>query len=240
MSNEGDETTQSAPATTGNRSEVTVLVVDDEPSNRTSLEKIFEREGMRVLSADGAKAALELARKHRVEVVLTDLMMPDGSGLDLLAEAGIEFTLLDDYHFKQAGLDEHQLHGYYLTEDEGRLVKVFLISEPMRYLVPWKDPEDAIAYLGQLSQRVPDAVVVCADDGEKFGGKRHIQHRDAEEVGDEKQDAVHGVARRDHEHAKSQRQGGKRVEDDSLEHQTNIGCCTRLTPALSRARSPPD
>ena len=33
-----------------------------------------------------------------------------------------------------------------------------------------KDPEDAIAYLGQLSQRVPDAVVVCADDGEKFGG----------------------------------------------------------------------
>jgi two-component system response regulator HydG len=84
MSNEGDETTQTAPATTGNRSEVTVLVVDDEPSNRTSLEKIFEREGMRVLSADGAKAALELARKHRVEVVLTDLMMPGTSGLELM------------------------------------------------------------------------------------------------------------------------------------------------------------
>jgi two-component system response regulator HydG len=78
MSNEGDETT---PA---NRSEVTVLVVDDEPSNRTSLEKIFEREGMRVLSADGAKTALELARKHRVEVVLTDLMMPGTSGLELM------------------------------------------------------------------------------------------------------------------------------------------------------------
>jgi DNA-binding NtrC family response regulator len=78
MSNEGDETT---PAT---RSEITVLVVDDEPSNRTSLEKIFEREGMRVLSADGAKSALELARKHRVEVVLTDLMMPGTSGLELM------------------------------------------------------------------------------------------------------------------------------------------------------------
>jgi DNA-binding NtrC family response regulator len=78
MSNEGDETT---PAT---RSEITVLVVDDEPSNRTSLEKIFEREGMRVLSADGAKLALELARKHRVEVVLTDLMMPGTSGLELM------------------------------------------------------------------------------------------------------------------------------------------------------------
>jgi CheY-like chemotaxis protein len=48
MSEEPAETT---PAT---RSEVTVLVVDDEQGNRTSLEKIFEREGMRVLSADGA------------------------------------------------------------------------------------------------------------------------------------------------------------------------------------------
>jgi 4-alpha-glucanotransferase len=108
-----------------------------------------------------------------------------------LAEAGMEYTLLDDYHFKQAGLDEHQLHGYYLTEDEGYLLKVFPISEPMRYLVPWKNPEDALAYLGelnalqsgqlaprvggteQLAERVAhnhDPVVVCADDGEKFGG----------------------------------------------------------------------
>jgi two-component system response regulator HydG len=70
--------------TTAGRSEVTVLVVDDEPSNRTSLEKIFEREGMRVLSADGARSALELARKHRVEVVLTDLMMPGTSGIELM------------------------------------------------------------------------------------------------------------------------------------------------------------
>jgi two-component system response regulator HydG len=78
VANEGDETTPAG------RSEITVLVVDDEPSNRTSLEKIFEREGMRVLTADSAKTALELARKHRVEVVLTDLMMPGTSGLELL------------------------------------------------------------------------------------------------------------------------------------------------------------
>ncbi|MBI4703671.1 MAG: sigma-54-dependent Fis family transcriptional regulator [Deltaproteobacteria bacterium] len=62
----------------------TVLVVDDEPANVTSLEKIFEREGMRVLTASGAKAALELCRSHRVEVVLTDLMMPGTGGLELL------------------------------------------------------------------------------------------------------------------------------------------------------------
>ncbi|HVU04758.1 MAG TPA: sigma-54 dependent transcriptional regulator [Polyangiaceae bacterium] len=64
--------------------EITVLVVDDEPSNLTSIRKIFEREGMRVFTADGAKEALEVARKHRVEVVLTDLMMPGSNGVELL------------------------------------------------------------------------------------------------------------------------------------------------------------
>jgi DNA-binding NtrC family response regulator len=68
----------------GPPSDVTVLVVDDEPSNAASLEKIFQREGMRVFSADGAKAALEVARKHRVQVVLTDLMMPGVNGVELL------------------------------------------------------------------------------------------------------------------------------------------------------------
>ncbi len=62
----------------------TVLVVDDEPSNLASIEKIFQRDGMRVLTADGAKAALEVVRTHRVQVVLTDLMMPGVSGLELL------------------------------------------------------------------------------------------------------------------------------------------------------------
>jgi DNA-binding NtrC family response regulator len=62
----------------------TVLLVDDEASNLASLEKILLREGMRVLTADAAKAALEIARTHRVHVVLTDLMMPGTSGLELL------------------------------------------------------------------------------------------------------------------------------------------------------------
>ena len=62
----------------------TVLVVDDEPSNLASIEKIFQRDGLRVLTADGAKAALEVVRTHRVQVVLTDLMMPGVSGLELL------------------------------------------------------------------------------------------------------------------------------------------------------------
>jgi two-component system response regulator HydG len=63
---------------------ITVLVVDDERSNLESLEKIFQRENMRALTAVDAKQALELVRTHRVHVVLTDLMMPGTTGLELL------------------------------------------------------------------------------------------------------------------------------------------------------------
>ncbi|MDF3065904.1 MAG: fis [Polyangiaceae bacterium] len=70
------------PGPTGD--EITVLVVDDEPSNQTSLAKIFQREGMRVFTADGARSALEVARKHKVQVVLTDLMMPGTNGVELM------------------------------------------------------------------------------------------------------------------------------------------------------------
>ncbi len=64
--------------------ETTILVVDDDASNLQSLETIFTREGFRVFSASGAKRALEISRRHRVQVVVTDLMMPGTSGLELL------------------------------------------------------------------------------------------------------------------------------------------------------------
>jgi two-component system response regulator HydG len=74
----------SAPPRAESEASITVLVVDDERSNVESLEKIFAREGMRVLSAPDAKRALEIVRSHRVHVVLTDLMMPGTTGLELL------------------------------------------------------------------------------------------------------------------------------------------------------------
>src|SRR5689334_21278332 len=64
-----------------------VLVVDDEPAIVESLTKIFRREGMSVLSAGDGNAGLDLLRKHRVGVLLTDLMMPQTSGMDLLRAA---------------------------------------------------------------------------------------------------------------------------------------------------------
>jgi alpha-amylase len=86
-----------------------------------------------------------------------------------LAEAGVEYTVLDDYHFQRAGLTPDSLFGYYLTEDEGRLLKVFPGSERLRYLVPFHEPHESYEFLRRLAHERPGATVVCADDGEKFG-----------------------------------------------------------------------
>ncbi len=64
--------------------EATVLIVEDDASNRTSLEKIFKREGFRIFAAEEGKAALDICRNHRVHVVLTDLMLPGMSGIDVI------------------------------------------------------------------------------------------------------------------------------------------------------------
>src|SRR6476469_7190636 len=62
----------------------TLLVVDDEPSNLESLERIFARECLTVVVAPDGKEALDVLRKRRIDVCLTDLMMPGVSGVDLL------------------------------------------------------------------------------------------------------------------------------------------------------------
>lgn len=86
-----------------------------------------------------------------------------------LVEAGIEYTVLDDFHFERAGLTPNDLHGYYLTEDDGRLLKVFPGSERLRYMIPFWEPHASYEYLRKLADEHPGATVVCADDGEKFG-----------------------------------------------------------------------
>ena len=86
-----------------------------------------------------------------------------------VTQAGIEATILDDHHFRNAGLVDDELHGYYLTEDEGRLLRVFPGSERLRYTIPFADPSETIDHLRQIGERCPDAVVTFGDDGEKFG-----------------------------------------------------------------------
>ncbi|MBI3866270.1 MAG: DUF1926 domain-containing protein [Planctomycetia bacterium] len=95
-----------------------------------------------------------------------------------ITQAGIEYTILDDFHFRSTGLRDDELYGYYLSEDEGRLLKIFPGSERLRYTIPFADPQETINYLRQIADRFPNAVVTFGDDGEKFGTwpgtKQHV------------------------------------------------------------------
>lgn len=86
-----------------------------------------------------------------------------------LVPAGMRYTLLDDFHFRAAGLAEDQLHGYYLTEDNGHLLSILPGSERLRYLIPFGQPEETIAYARQQAERFPGSALIFGDDGEKFG-----------------------------------------------------------------------
>ncbi len=96
-----------------------------------------------------------------------------------LVEAGVEYTVIDDYHFKKAGLREEDLYGYYLTEEEGKVLKVFPGSETLRYIIPFHPPEETLEYLFRLKESSQAAIF--ADDGEKFGVWPYTYHSVYEE-----------------------------------------------------------
>ena len=63
-----------------------LLVVDDEASLRDFLTIVFEEEGWRVEAAGSLAEARSMLARNEPDVILCDLMVPDGSGIDLLRE----------------------------------------------------------------------------------------------------------------------------------------------------------
>ena len=61
-----------------------ILVVDDEVSARTTLALLLKKRGHRVTQAEGLRAAVKALNDEAFELVVTDLRMPDGSGIDIL------------------------------------------------------------------------------------------------------------------------------------------------------------
>ncbi|MBK7001636.1 MAG: sigma-54-dependent Fis family transcriptional regulator [Rhodoferax sp.] len=67
-------------------SNVRILVIDDEPDLRTLYELTLLREGYRVDTAGTVHEALHLLATQRFDVVITDMRLPDGSGIDVLQD----------------------------------------------------------------------------------------------------------------------------------------------------------
>jgi hypothetical protein len=86
-----------------------------------------------------------------------------------LADAGIRYVMVDDYHFLCAGTPREKLDGYHSTEEDGRVLDLYPISEALRYRLPFSPAHEAVAHIESLATEDPHSAAIYFDDIEKFG-----------------------------------------------------------------------
>ena len=107
-----------------------ILVVEDEADIREVLDYNLKREGHEVVLAPTAKEGLRLARERRPDLVLLDLMLPDGSGTEVCktlrqdpATRGVRVVMLT-----AKGEEIDRVIGFELGADD-YIVKPFSVRE---------------------------------------------------------------------------------------------------------------
>lgn len=63
-----------------------ILIVDDEPNIRRVLEAMLTKDGYQVLTADAGRKAVDVASANTLDLLITDLIMPDMTGIEVLRE----------------------------------------------------------------------------------------------------------------------------------------------------------
>lgn len=95
-----------------------ILLVDDHPDTLQAMSKLLRKWGYSVATADCVRAALEVADKQPFDVLLSDLGLPDGNGMDIMREVKRRYALrgiaLSGYGTEEdirrsleAGFDKH-------------------------------------------------------------------------------------------------------------------------------------
>lgn len=92
----------------------------------------------------------------------------EGTVVPALADAGIRYVAVDDYHFLCVGKEAGQLDSFYTTEEDGRVMDLFPISEQLRYRLPFSPAREVVGYLEWLADQGQSAAIYF-DDIEKFG-----------------------------------------------------------------------
>ena len=89
-----------------------------------------------------------------------------------LADCGIRYVIVDDYHFLCTGKSTGELDSYFTTEEDGRKLDLFPISEALRYRLPFSPADEAVAYVESLAKSSMTGegnAAIYFDDIEKFG-----------------------------------------------------------------------
>ena len=178
----------------------TILVVDDEPSNREVLLRILGREGWSVEQADDGRAALDRLRSRGIALVLTDLKMPGMDGIELLRasralDPDVEFIVMTAYGTVESAVDAMREGAYHfvtkplrrmelVTTIRKALEKQRLASENRRLRARLEENDEAVIgrsavmrrLLDEIEQVAPSAASVLLE-GESGTGKGVLARR---------------------------------------------------------------
>ncbi len=106
----------------------TILIIDDDPAMRAGLSDNLQMEGYRVLMAGTCREGRELALSRRPDLLLLDVMLPDGDGMGLcrqLRDAGVREPII---MLTARGEERDKVLGFDLGTDD-YVVKPFSLRE---------------------------------------------------------------------------------------------------------------
>jgi DNA-binding NtrC family response regulator len=140
----------------------TALIVDDDPSIRKVLRGLLEREGFHVLVAANVDQALSFMGEQDLDVMITDLKMPEKSGMDLITlgrerKPGTPIIMITAYGNIEAAVAAMKQGAYdFITKpfDEAELItvikKAFSESRKNRELIS--------AYFDKTGYTLPEVI----------------------------------------------------------------------------------
>src|SRR5207253_8334886 len=88
-----DQSVPTVPRQAPQRQTMRILLVEDHEDTNRSLTRLLRRRGYQVESAASVQGAIELSSKEEFDVLISDLGLPDGSGIDLMQKLSAERPL---------------------------------------------------------------------------------------------------------------------------------------------------
>ncbi|MEO5889491.1 MAG: sigma-54 dependent transcriptional regulator [Ferruginibacter sp.] len=130
-----------------------ILIIDDEEKLRSLLSRIISLEGFTVIEAGTIKSGTRLLEKEKVDIILCDVKLPDGNGVDFVATIkpqypGVEIILLTAYGNIRDGVQAMKNGAFdYLTKGDDNDKIIPLLNRAMQKVQMQKR-------IGQLEQQV--------------------------------------------------------------------------------------
>ncbi len=135
--------------------EYSILIIDDEQSQREVLKGYLEKKNFRVITASSGIEGLEVVNKEQVDIVLSDYKMPDKTGIEVLEEVKrinpeISFVLMTAYGTIENAVKAMRLGAYDYLSKPIDLDELELLLEK---IIENKNLKSEVSFLKQQLQR---------------------------------------------------------------------------------------